>query len=399
MPDQGRPPEPTDTRPRLTYYFPGSPFYRSDGCMIRVLQTLEFLHADWDIDFYSFENYQPWPWRAAHQEELRRLFPRVVLHLDRFGALDRLLLTTKNLACSLAPGRAANIARLRLPGRHHRWQGLRRNRVFFCNYVDALLQLDGVTLAADRRTIIDTHDTAFFGYSARLGTPIHSLPALRKIRKEVGLYALATDLIAISAKESALLADICPLPPAIRFLPPLMSPAPLAAGAPDRCLLFVGSANAKNVVGMERFLAVATGWPQPPPLRIVGKIAAALPPTLLAQCAHFAQPLGFVDDLAAVYGSSWAAICPVDGSGINYKLLEALAHGVPCFATPSAINALPPGWQDCVFDLQEAAIRKFLDDPEARQRASRAALAYVTGPAFTGAWQQLRLSLLADSAR
>ena len=36
-------------------------------------------------------------------------------------------------------------------------------------------------------------------------------------------------------------------------------------------------------------------------------------------------------------------ICPVEGTGANIKVLEALAYGKPVFACESAISGLPPG--------------------------------------------------------
>ena len=43
--------------------------------------------------------------------------------------------------------------------------------------------------------------------------------------------------------------------------------------------------------------------------------------------------LGFVDDLFATYAASKAAISPVDGTGLKIKVVEALGHGRPVFAS------------------------------------------------------------------
>jgi glycosyltransferase involved in cell wall biosynthesis len=44
--------------------------------------------------------------------------------------------------------------------------------------------------------------------------------------------------------------------------------------------------------------------------------------------------LGFVDDLAAVYGACWFTLCPLwTGAGTNIKVLESLTFGRTCVTT------------------------------------------------------------------
>jgi polysaccharide biosynthesis protein PslH len=91
-----------------------------------------------------------------------------------------------------------------------------------------------------------------------------------------------------------------------------------------------------NRDGVDRF--IREGWP---------KVRAACPtaeywvagkndPALAArwQAVPGVKVLGFVDDLAALYNSSWFTLCPLwSGAGTNIKVLESLAFGRTCVAT------------------------------------------------------------------
>jgi polysaccharide biosynthesis protein PslH len=53
------------------------------------------------------------------------------------------------------------------------------------------------------------------------------------------------------------------------------------------------------------------------------------------------RSLGFVEDLATVYGQARCAVVPLlQGGGSPLKLVEALAYGLPVLATPRAIAGL-----------------------------------------------------------
>jgi hypothetical protein len=99
--------------------------------------------------------------------------------------------------------------------------------------------------------------------------------------------------------------------------------------------------------------------------------------------------VGYVSDLQALYADVQAAICPVEGTGVNIKVMEALAYGKPVFAYPSSITGLPPGSETCVFPLTEASVWAILSDREALRRASQAARDYVASPIIRAAWAHL----------
>ena len=95
---------------------------------------------------------------------------------------------------------------------------------------------------------------------------------------------------------------------------------------------------------------------------------------------------GYVDDLAAELARAWAAVCPLRiAAGVQNKLLEALAVGVPVVAPARAARSLPdaPAGALRVADGPEAlasACAEALErSPEERRRDGAAGRQYVCG--------------------
>jgi sugar transferase (PEP-CTERM/EpsH1 system associated) len=92
---------------------------------------------------------------------------------------------------------------------------------------------------------------------------------------------------------------------------------------------------------------------------------------------------GTVEDVRPYLGSATVSICPmVSGSGIQNKMLEAMAMGAPVVATSLACQALQvkPGRDVLVTDTAEgfsAAVLKLLDDPVLRDRLAECGRRYV----------------------
>jgi glycosyltransferase involved in cell wall biosynthesis len=92
---------------------------------------------------------------------------------------------------------------------------------------------------------------------------------------------------------------------------------------------------------------------------------------------------GGVPDLRPWLSGSRAYACPMlTGTGIKNKLLEAMANGLPCVATPLALQGLSvtPGEQVLVGrDEREVAghLVRLLSDDAAAERIGRAGLEYV----------------------
>ena len=67
------------------------------------------------------------------------------------------------------------------------------------------------------------------------------------------------------------------------------------------------------------------------------KIIGRNPPEELLELANYGLNVvvtGFVEDIAGAIGSCTAAIAPMkSGSGMQFKILEAMAAGTPIFAT------------------------------------------------------------------
>ena len=112
-----------------------------------------------------------------------------------------------------------------------------------------------------------------------------------------------------------------------------------------------------------------------PGLRIL--IAGANPTAAVRRLASDAVEVsGWVDDVADRYSGSRIFVAPMElGTGMQNKLLQAMAMGLPCVTTPLAAEALgldegvmrvgssPEHLAQCVVDL--------LDQPEMGQRMGR----------------------------
>lgn len=368
------------------YFFAGSPFHRTDGCHARALETLAFVADVYDeVYFQSFEDHPLWPWTEAHRTELADRWPHVRLELRGWGVLRPLVTRFKNLAVRLAPQGARAITSMpALTGTFPAHAGAD----LFMNYADGFTQLPQPPRTG--RVLLDTHDIAHQAYAIDRGLAL-SDPAVRaQARKEFALTGLADDVIAISRSEANAFRAALPAK-RVWHLPPAYAPQVNPAGG-GAALLFVGSANDKNARGITGFINEASAWRDPPPLIVAGKVGAMLP----AAAAHapFVSVRGYVDDIGALYGEAAAAICPVKGTGLNIKILEALSYGVPVLADPAALDALPAGYERCVLPLTEDNVRALLGDDALRQNAREAARAYLLSDAFSGPWRAFRASLL-----
>ena len=70
-------------------------------------------------------------------------------------------------------------------------------------------------------------------------------------------------------------------------------------------------------------------------------VGAAPPPELQALASEAIQVTGFVPDVGPYLARASAFVCPLRlGTGIQNKLLEAFAHGVPAVATPLSVAGI-----------------------------------------------------------
>lgn len=149
---------------------------------------------------------------------------------------------------------------------------------------------------------------------------------------------------------------------------------------PYRCL-FVAAANEANQEGITWFLREV--WPQ---------VRAAQPAAELHVCGTICERIsvgepavllrGFVESLDAVYEEAAVVIVPLlRGSGVKIKLMEALAHGKACVATPIGVEGVP-ALEGCVCVAGVAGefaahVVRLLSNAEARRSLEQRALAII----------------------
>lgn len=109
-------------------------------------------------------------------------------------------------------------------------------------------------------------------------------------------------------------------------------------------LLFVGNfaypPNQDAALGLAKgiFPAIQKRYPEAQ-LHLVG---AELPASLRALANDAIHVTGFVPDLTPHWQQATVFVCPLRyGAGIQNKLLEAFAHGVPAVATPLSVAGIP----------------------------------------------------------
>jgi glycosyltransferase involved in cell wall biosynthesis len=108
-------------------------------------------------------------------------------------------------------------------------------------------------------------------------------------------------------------------------------------------ILFVGADNQPNREGLQFFLTevlplIVERNPQVK-LAIAGKISSAV--AISPAVAKNVVCLGYVLDLAELYLKSRLVICPLRmGAGTKFKLVEAMAYGMPIVATVHSASAL-----------------------------------------------------------
>lgn len=348
----------------IVFFFAGCMLYKSDGCHTRALEALDFLVSkDFKITVYSFSNHSQWPWTPTMVDAFRAAYPSVNLVCESLTRAHQASISAKNLLFRFVPFLPTWVTQTSLPFISPAWRQIYRRReevTFWVNYADGVTQLNGI---GGERVLIDTHDLLFVGRAQRNGWAPRSPAALRYMRKELSLLARARWILSISAVEQAFLFTMLGGESEVTYLPPRLA---ITRTMPGRCyeadLLFLGSDNAKNIRYLNQFLAEFVKWRIQPSLIVAGRVSKYVSPSFLTEERITVR--GYVSDLAALYGKVRAVVCPVEGSGVNMKIIEAINHCKPVFASEVARSALSPEARARTFPLTESAVGELLDDPE-----------------------------------
>jgi polysaccharide biosynthesis protein PslH len=154
--------------------------------------------------------------------------------------------------------------------------------------------------------------------------------------------------------------------------------APVACDI-GRAAIFLASANSANRHAVESFIR-----------NVLPRVVRELPDFDLklagSICAHVPDmpnvtKLGWVQDVRTAFAQAAVSINPILlGTGINIKMLEAMAAGMPTISTATGIRGLPESYRNGVLAVADddhaafaAAIVRLAKDAELRRTLGRAA--------------------------
>jgi glycosyltransferase involved in cell wall biosynthesis len=373
----------TEESSSLLIYVTGDFTKLKSGSHVRFDQMIRYAtnHFD-DVVVYTYRNNVEDPWTDASVERFNALYPSCRLLLDDQTKLLKLLTRVKNTCLMLAPKYASRILRWSLknktPAYHRQISNPLINTTMLVNFVDGLVELNGVSF---EKLFIDTIDSKYIRFAKFRNVSLLDWKSLARLRSEIGILSKVCGIIAISNAEAGFFRSLCS-DQRVMLVPCYFdnNKKKIAKNSPtnktNKDLLFVGSDNRYNRDGIKRFIRHNGLLLQDRTLDIAGAVCADGELQSLSSENPNIRLLGWVDDLDELYTTVKAVIVPVDGTGLNIKLVEALAHGKPVFASRHARDALPSGSNECVFEIDQDVIRLLLDDNARRESAEIAALTY-----------------------
>jgi hypothetical protein len=372
-------------RMRALFFFPGNFIRRTDGCHVRALQTLALLiAAGLDVTVYSFRNHPQWPWRPADEARFEQIFPTTRLVLDDRSAAFDLSGRLKSAAAFFGPRLRDRALSWHIAGQSPNLAKLDQDRPFDLIVASSGADLTLLNGLKAKKTIIDVHDVPALERirDGKPGAP--NVSVLLELRKQLSLLARADALWCISFAESCFLNEMLDSHN-VRFVPPLADTTLTNADEAEEHefdLLFIGSDNRWNSDALLGFLDDFANWESRFRLAVAGKVSQNPQVRARAEKLDNIVLLGFQDDLAALYRKTRATVCPVEGTGTKIKLIESLAADRPVFAAAGSVRGLAPGYESCVFPLDEASATRVLDDPCALRAAINATRDYKRNYAF-----------------
>lgn len=369
----------TRIRSVVVVFFNGSFMKGTNGSHTRAAESIAYFVRTFEqVVLYSFSDHPVDPWDSNAIEAFRKRYPTVRLVTER-GQRAFFFTRLKNLAIALLPVSAKILLRMRIPRitplYHELLRELPANAVFFVNFVDGLSQLNGIPAS---NVVVDTHDVKFIKHCKVKRQALNSVKALLRLRSEIAMLNVARAVIGISTPETAFFKLVFPRD---TFYLPTFGEGDSTARRcrePQRYeydLLFVASENMFNVQGFVQFVCQFSQWLQTRRVAVAGSICNTKEIRELAR-GNKITLLGFVENLAKVYQITKACLSPIDGTGLKIKVVEALRHGRPVFASRHAIDGLPQGHQDCVFPINASNMETLLDNAERLRMAQESALRY-----------------------
>lgn len=360
-------------------FFNGSFMKGTNGSHIRAAESLAYLVRTFEeVVFYSFSDHPIEPWDVTSVAAFRERYPTVRLITER-GRRAFLFTRLKNIAIQLAPIAAKMLLRMRIPGLTPLYDQIVRelptNTLFFVNFADGLSQLNGIPSGI---VVVDTHDVKFIKHCKEKRQALNSVSALLRLRGEIAMLSAARAVISIAAQETAFFKLVFP---GDTFYVPTFGEGDSVIRRrldPERYeydLLFVASENMFNVQGFLKFYSDFSPWLRTRKIAVAGNICNTTEIQELAKSSKITL-LGFVQNLAELYWISKACISPIDGTGLKIKVVEALRHGRPVFASQHSIDGLAPGFSGSVFPISIANMEDILDNGDRLRTAQDSAYQY-----------------------
>jgi len=232
--------------------------------------------------------------------------------------------------------------------------------------------------------LLDTHDAFANRHRSYLARGVRDYCISLRPQDENAGFRRADVVLAIQQQEAQsfraqLARDAGQPAPDIAVVSHLLpqDDAPVDCGAGDAAI-FVGSDNSANRHALDSFLRHVLP-------RVVREIPGFSLQLAGSICAHVPDVpnvtrLGWVEDVKAAFSRAPLAINPVlVGTGINIKLLEAMAAGVPTVSTATGVRGLPAPYRSGVVAVPDddhaafaAAIVRYAKDAGLRRQTGRA---------------------------
>ena len=186
----------------------------------------------------------------------------------------------------------------------------------------------------------------FLNTSKKNRQPPTSLRAMLRLRGEIAALDVADAVLAISPPENGFFKTV--LSSARVFYIPAFLPITAPSEHESNThflydLLFVGALNEFNTQGLIDFMEKTGTQLNETRIAIAGKVCESDELRTVVQGKPNVELLGYIPNLEELYRRSKACLSPTEGTGLKMKVVGAISHGRPVFASQHAIDCLPPG--------------------------------------------------------